>query len=125
MRIEVFMLKSWYYLNCKGHFYLCINQKTMHFWTFTYNFGSFRRFHRVVKCYNCVLTDAVAFLTELLHIKNKGINLHAGVFSNFNTVLLQFYAQTYSNSIQIYHCKNYITRLYFYHSIKSSLKNLC
>ena len=32
-------------------------------------------------------------LTELLHNKNKGINLHAGIFSNFNTVLLQFYAQ--------------------------------
>ena len=24
-------------------------------------------------------------LTELLHNKNKGINLHAGVFANFNT----------------------------------------
>ena len=24
-------------------------------------------------------------LTELLHNKNKGINLHAGVFTNFNT----------------------------------------
>ena len=61
-------------------------------------------------------------LTELLHNKNEGINLHAGVFSNFDTVLLQFYAQIYSNSIQIYHCKNYITSLYFYHSVKFQLK---
>ena len=30
------------------------------------------------------------------------------VFSNYNTVLLQFYAQFYSNSVQIYHCKNHI-----------------
>ena len=49
-------------------------------------------------------------LTELLHNKNKRINLHASVLSNFNTVLLQFYAQFYSNSIQIYHCKNYINK---------------
>ena len=39
------------------------------------------------------------------------MNLHAGVLSNFNTVLLQFYAQTYSNLRQIYHCNNYITSL--------------
>ena len=30
------------------------------------------------------------------------------MFSNFNTVLPQFYAQTYSNSIQIYHCNKFI-----------------
>ena len=45
------------------------------------------------------------------------------VFSSFNTVLLQFYAQFYSNSVQIYHCKNYIISLYFYHSIKFQLKS--
>ena len=33
------------------------------------------------------------------------------VFSNYNsTVLLQFYAQFYSNSIQIYHCKNHLLK---------------
>ena len=61
-------------------------------------------------------------LRELLHNKNKGINLLVGVFSNFNTVQLQFYGQTYSNSAQIYHCNNYITSLYFYQSIKFQLK---
>ena len=59
-------------------------------------------------------------LTELLHNKNKGINLQAGVFSNFNTVLLQFYAQIYSNLIQIYHCKNQMTGLYFITASNSS-----
>ena len=49
----------------------------------------------------------------------------AGVFSNFNTVLLQFYAQFYSNSTQIYHCKNYITSLYHYHIITLQPKTLC
>ena len=47
------------------------------------------------------------------------------VFSNYNPVLLQFYAQFYSNSIQIYHCKNHLISLYFYHSIKFQLRNLC
>ena len=42
-------------------------------------------------------------------------------FSNFNTVPRQFYCQFYSNSIQIYHCKYYIS-LYFFHSIKFQLK---
>ena len=64
----------------------------------------------------------LGILTELLHNKNKGINLHVGVFNNFITVLLQFYAQFYSDSIQIYHCKNYIISLYFYHIIKFQLK---
>ena len=65
-------------------------------------------------------------LTELSHNKHKGINLHAGVvFINYNPVLLQFYAQFYSNSIQIYHCKNHMTSFYFYHSIKFQLTNLC
>ena len=57
--------------------------------------------------YYLIYYTEVIILIELLHNKNKGINLHAGVFSNFNTVLPQFYAQTYSNSIQIYHCKKY------------------
>ena len=39
-------------------------------------------------------------LTELSHNKNKGINLHAGV-----CILLQFFAQFYSDSIQIYRCE--------------------
>ena len=47
------------------------------------------------------------------------------VFSNYNTVLLQFYAQFYCNSTQIYHCKNHLISLYFYHSIKFQLENLC
>ena len=68
---------------------------------------------------------ATHLLTELLHNKNEGINLHESVFSNFNTVLLQFYAQFYSNSAQIYHCKNNMTSLYFCHSIKFQLKKIC
>ena len=47
------------------------------------------------------------------------------VFSNYNPVLLQFYAQFNSNSIQIYHCKKHMISLYFYHSIKFQLRNLC
>ena len=47
------------------------------------------------------------------------------VFINYNPVLLQFYAQFYSDSMQIYHCKNYMTSFYFYHSIKFPLTNLC
>ena len=47
------------------------------------------------------------------------------VFSNYNPVLLQFYAQFNSNSVQIYHCKNHMISLYFYHSIKFQLRNLC
>ena len=58
--------------------------------------------------YYLIYSTEVIILIELLHKKNKGISLHAGVFSGFNTVLPQFYAQTYSNSKQIYHCKNYI-----------------
>ena len=43
-------------------------------------------------------------------MRTKELNcMRVCVFSNFNTVLLQFYAQFYSNSIQIYHCKNYIS----------------
>ena len=61
----------------------------------------------------------------MLHNKNKGISLQAGVFSNFITVLLKFYAQTYSNLIQRYHGKNYAISLYFYYSIKFQLKNWC
>ena len=51
------------------------------------------------------LSKVIDIFTELLHSKNKGINLHAGVFTNLSTVLLQFYAQFHSNSIQIYHRK--------------------
>ena len=56
-------------------------------------------------------------------IRTKEIKcMQVCVFSNFNTVLLQFYAQFYSNSVQIYHCKNYIISSNFYHSIKFQLK---
>ena len=40
--------------------------------------------------------------------KTNDKNMRVYVFSNFTTVLLQLYAQFHSDSIQIYHCKNYI-----------------
>ena len=43
--------------------------------------------------YYLIYSIEVIILIELLHNKNKGINLDAGVFSNFNTVLPQFYGQ--------------------------------
>ena len=54
---------------------------------------------------------------------NEKICIWVCAFRNYNTVLLQFYAQFYSDSIQIYYCKSHIISLYFYHSIKFQLKN--
>ena len=56
------MLKIWDYLNYKGHFYLCVQRKTNAFLTRTDAFGRFKRFCRVVKCYNWVSSYAVASL---------------------------------------------------------------
>ena len=48
------------------------------------------------------------FLQNCHTIRTKElICMQVCVFSDYNTVLLQFYAQFYSNSIQIYHCKNH------------------
>ena len=41
-------LKIWHYLNYKGHFYLCVQQKTNAFVEVYGAFGSFRTFRRVV-----------------------------------------------------------------------------
>ena len=54
-------LKNWHYLNYIGHFYLCVQRKTNAFFdVYGDAFGSFRRFRRVVTCYNWASGDAVA-----------------------------------------------------------------
>ena len=45
----------------------------------------------------------LVILIELLHNKNKGINMYAGVFTNFNTVLLNFTPTQYKYiTVKIY-----------------------
>ena len=43
-----------------GHFYLYVQRKTNAFLDLTDAFGSFRRFRRVVTCYNWASRDVVA-----------------------------------------------------------------
>ena len=64
-RIDVFKLKNWHYLSYEGHFYVCVNRKTMRFWNFKGAFGSFRTFHRVETCYNWTSSNVVASLSCL------------------------------------------------------------
>ena len=59
------MLKIWHYLSYDGHFYLCVQGKTNAFWMFTYDFGSSRRFPRVVTFYKWASRDAVVSLLSV------------------------------------------------------------
>ena len=47
-----------------------------------------------------------------------------GCIQNFQTGLLQFYAQTYSGQIKIYHCRNYLISLCFVTESKPTRKIL-
>ena len=75
-------------------------------------------------------------LTELLHNKNKGIKLHEGVFSNFNTSLKSMWVNDRHKSVQnlssvklrpaqgiypnISKIKTLITRLIHFHASNNS-----
>ena len=75
---------------------------------------------------NRLYVGKISFSQNCHTIRTKElIYMRVCVFSNYNSVLLQFYAQFYSYSIQMYHCKNHMISLYFYHSIKFQLRNLC
>ena len=55
-RIEVVMLKTWHYLNYKGHLYLCVQ------WKANASFGSLWSPLEVSRIYNWASNDAVASL---------------------------------------------------------------
>ena len=55
------MLKIWHYLNYTGHFYLHVQWKANAFLDVYGTFVSFRRFRRVVTCYNWASSDADMF----------------------------------------------------------------
>ena len=92
-------------------------------------FGSIMYSRFVMCCFSVLIASnpcvELSFSQNCYTIRTKKlICMWVYVFSNFNTVLLQCYAQFYSKSIQIYHCKNYIISLYFYHNIKFQPKEI-